>query len=326
MRIFTRASVLAVSLGLLATLTSLSAAAVYPDHSIRLIVGMPPGGGADYVARLIVPKASEALGASIVVENKAGADGIIAAAQVANARADGYTLAWITNSHVVAPLFHDLTYDPAASFAPIMEVSSAPDVLLVPTAFQANSLRQLIDIARAKPDSVIFGSAGLATPSALEAELMMKVTGIKMTSVPYKGGSDAIVGLLNNSVNMYFATISTALTTLKSGKVKALAVSSLKRSPLLPDVPTVAEVINTPSFEGGTWLGVLAPAKTPKAVVDKLNAAFAAAMRSDEVRERLSGQGWTVIASSPDTLGNVIRSDLDRWAQATKGENLKAAH
>jgi tripartite-type tricarboxylate transporter receptor subunit TctC len=291
----------------------------YPDRPIRLVVSMPPGGGADFVARLVSAKAQEKLGGHLVVENRAGADGQIAAAFVANAAPDGYTLAWVTNSHVVSPIFHAPAYKPADSFAPIIEVSTAPDVLLVPKDLPANSLPELIALAKSKPNALAFGSAGVSTPSSLETELLMKITGIQMTSVPYKGGSEAILGLLNGSVSMYFATISTALSTLKSGKVKALAVSTLKRTAQLPDVPTVAEAIDYPTFEGGTWLGVLAPAGTPAAVVDKLNEAFVYALHTKDVQDQLSVQGWTVVASTPQQFGQTLRADLQRWAQSLQG-------
>ncbi|HTK02957.1 MAG TPA: tripartite tricarboxylate transporter substrate-binding protein [Bordetella sp.] len=317
MRSFTR---LCSALGALAVLAAGAAPALadYPDRPIRLIVSMPPGGGADFVARLVASKAQEKLGGKLVVENRAGADGMIAAAFVANAAPDGYTLAWITNSHVVSPLFHTPSYKPADSFTPVIQVASAPDVLLVPKTLPVDTLPALIEMAKAKPHSIVYGSAGVSTPSSLESQLLMKVTGAQLEAVPYKGGSEAILGLLNDSVNMYFATISTALSTLKGGKVKALAVSTLKRTSQLPDVPTVAEAIGYPSFEGGTWLGVLAPAGTPAAVVDKVNGAIAYALQTTEVQQQLSAQGWTVIASTPQVFDKVLRSDLDRWAEALK--------
>ncbi|MEO8753791.1 MAG: tripartite tricarboxylate transporter substrate binding protein [Casimicrobiaceae bacterium] len=299
------------------------AAAAFPDRPLRLIVGMPPGGGADTVARLVSAKAAEKLGQPIVVENKPGADGSIGAEMVARAPPDGYTLAWITNSHVVSPLHLPLSYNAATSFAPVTQVSQAPDVVLVPTAFAANSMAELVAMAKAKPDELVYGTAGPSTPSSLEISLLMSMTGIKMLGIPYKGGSEVMVALLNGSVQIYSAAISTALPYVNTGKLKALGVTSKARAPQLPNLPTVAEALNLPGFEGGNWLGVLAPAGTPKEVVDRLNAAFVEAINSTDVKERLANLGWTTIASTPDAFAGVIRNDLARWAEAFKGSPPK---
>lgn len=302
----------------LTALASMPAFAAYPDKPLRLVVTMPAGGGADSVARLISAKVSEKLGQPVVIDNKAGADGSIGADMVARAPADGYTLAWITNSHVVAPLQIKVPYNAATSFAPVIQVSQAPDVLLVRPGFPATTMAELVAQAKAKPGELIFGSAGVSTPSSLETTLLMNLTGIQMLAVPYKGGSEVMVGLLGGSLDMYFATLSTALPYVANGKLKPLAVSSRTRTPLLPNVPTVAEALNLPGFEGGNWLGVLAPAGTPKDIVDKLNKAFADSINSPDIKERLAGMGWTPIAGTPDAFGTVIRGDLKRWAETLK--------
>lgn len=299
-----------------------AAFAAFPDKPVRLVVSMPPGGGADTVARLVAAKAAEKLGQPIVVENKAGADGSIAADQVARSAPDGYTLAWVTNSHVVSPLTLTVPYNALTSFAPVVQVSQAPDVLVVPAGSPFNTIADLIAAAKAKPGEIVYGSAGVSTPSSLETVMLMNLTGIKMLAVPYKGGSEVMLALLNGSVQLYFATISTAIPYVTSGKMKALAVSSKTRAPQLPTVPTVAEALNLPSFEGGNWLGVLAPANTPKDIVATLNKAFVEAIQSPEVKEKLNSLGWTPIASTPDDFVAVIKGDLARWADTAKAGGM----
>jgi len=305
-------------LAIAAAAAVLPAHAAFPDKPIRLVVSMPPGGGADTVARLVAAKAAEKLGQSIVIENKPGADGTIAADQVARSAPDGYTLAWVTNSHVVSPLTVPITYNALTSFTPITQVSQAPDVLIVPASFPANTIGELVAMAKAKPGELIYGSAGVSTPSSLETVLLMSLTGIKMLAVPYKGGSEVMLALQNGSVQLYFATISTALPFVTSGKMKALAVSSKTRAPQLPNVPTVAEALGLPTFEGGNWLGVLAPAGLAPDVAATLNKAFVDAVNAPDVRERLASLGWTPIGNTSEQFAAVIKSDLARWAEAFK--------
>jgi len=307
----------------LAACAAASAVAAFPDKPIKLVVSMPPGGGADTVARLVASKAAEKIGQPIVIENKPGADGSIAADQVARAAPDGYTLAWVTNSHVVSPLTMSVPYNALTSFAPVIQVSQAPDVLVVPAASPFNTIGELVAAAKTKPGELIYGSAGVSTPSSLEIVLLSNLTGIKMLAVPYKGGSEVMLGLMNGSVQLYFATISTALPYVTSGKMKALAVSSKVRAPQLANVPTVAEALNLPAFEGGNWLGVLAPAGTPNDVVAALNKAFAEAIQAPEIKDKLATLGWTPIASSPEQFAANIKHDLSRWADTFKASGGK---
>jgi tripartite-type tricarboxylate transporter receptor subunit TctC len=307
-----------VVLALVLTLAVAPAYAAFPDKPLRLVVSMPPGGGADTVARLVAAKASERLGQPIVVENKPGADGTIAADQVSRSAPDGYTLGWVTNSHVVSPLTLPISYNALSSFTPITQISQAPDVLIVPPSFPANTIGELVAMARAKPGELIYGSAGVSTPSSLETVLLTSLTGIKMLAVPYKGGSEVMLALQNGSVQMYFATISTALPFVTSGKMKALAVSSKTRAPQLPNVPTVAEALNLPTFEGGNWLGVLAPAGLPADVTATLNKAFVEAVNAPDVKERLTSLGWTPIGNSSEQFATVIKGDMTRWAETFK--------
>ena len=310
------ASRILIALSLAAAMAS--ARAAFPDQPIRLVVSMPPGGGADTVARLVAAKAAEKLGQPIVIENKPGADGTIAADQVARSAPTGYMLAWVTNSHVVSPLTIPISYNALSSFTPITQVSQAPDVLIVPATFPANTIGELVAMARDKPGELIYGSVGVSTPSSLETALLMSLTGIKMLAVPYKGGSEVMLALQNGSVQLYFATISTALPFVSSGKMKALAVTSKTRAPQLPNVPTVAEALNLPTFEGGNWLGVLAPAGLPPDIAATLNKAFVDAINAPDVKERLGALGWTPIGNTSDQFAAVIKSDLARWAEAFK--------
>ena len=307
----------------LAGIVSSHAIAAFPDRPIKLVVSMPPGGVADTVARLVASKVAEKLGQPIVVENKPGADGSIAADQVARATPDGYTLAWVTNSHVVSPLTLTVPYDALTSFAPVIQVAQAPDVLVVPANSPFNTIADFVGAAKAKPGEVVYGSAGVSTPSSLEIVLLSNLTGIKMLAVPYKGGSEVMLALMNGSVQIYFATISTAIPYLTSGKMKALAVSSKTRAPQLPNVPTVAEALNLPTFEGGNWLGVLAPSATPTDVVAALNKAFAGAINAPDVRAKLAELGWTPIANSPEQFASVIKNDLARWSDTFKASGGK---
>ena len=313
MRIFSACVPAVLAGGLLAVATAASAQ-TYPDKPIHVIVNMSPGGGADTVARIVTAKVSELIGQPIVVEDKPGANGTIGIEFVSRADADGYTLAWITNAHTITPSVMKLSYDPVKDFEPITMVSQAPDVLVVRPQLGVNTVAELIAKAKAEPGKLNFASPGTATSPFVEATLFKTLSGIDIVHVPYKGGGEIMPALLGDAVQMYFSTISTALPHIKSGDLKALAVSTKTRSPILPDVPTIAEAANLPNFEGSDWLGVLAPKGTPKEVVDKLNKAFVEAIQSEEVKGELTKRGWSLIGNSPDEFAKVIADETARWA------------
>ena len=298
------------------------ATAAYPERSIQLVVSMLPGGGADTVARIVAAKLSEQLGQAVVVENRAGAEGRIAANFVAHAKPDGYTLAWITNSQT-SPSDAALNYDPVESFTPVTLISQTTDVLVALKSFPPNTMQELVALAKAKPGELNFSTAGVGTPSDLEMRLLMQATGIKVVGVAYQGGGQAINAVTGGFVQLYFSTFSTALGQLKAGTLKALAVSTKARSAVLPDIPTVGESLGLPDFDVADWLGVLAPANLSPDVAAKLNASFVAAANSPDVRDRLTSLGWTVVANTPDQFKAVMKKDIATWAALNKSLTAK---
>jgi tripartite-type tricarboxylate transporter receptor subunit TctC len=308
-----------------AALTILSAAAQdYPLRPIRFIVPFPPGGGNDTMARTIGNKLAAALGQQFVVDNRAGAGGVIGAETAAHAAPDGYTLflGGVASHGIVPNLQPKLGYDPVRDFAPISLIASAPLILVVHPSVAAKSVKELVQLAKAKPGQLNFASNGTGGSSHLAAELFKMMTGTDMVHVPYKGLSPALTDLLSGQVQLMFSSTVAILPQVRSGRLRPLGMTSAKRSSAMPEVPTVAEA-GVPGYETASWYGVLAPAGTPKPIVDRLNKEIVKGVQMPDVRERLTNEGADPVGGSPAEFSAHIKRELARWAQVIKQAKVK---
>jgi len=287
----------------------------YPMRPVRLIVPHAAGGSNDIIARVIAPRLTETLGQPIVVDNRGGAGGVIGSALAAKATPDGYTLLFADAPHGANPaLYRKLPYDTLQDFSSISLVALMPSVLIVHPLLAVNSVAELIALARAKPGQLNCGSAGVGSSIYLTMALFIDRTGINIAHVPYKSGAPALTDLISNQTQMQFINLPPSLQHIKAGRVKPLGLTSLGRSPLLPDVPTIAES-GVPGFEDQQWQGVFGPANVRRAIVNRVNAAFASAMMHPDVRSRLTGMGAEVLSSSPEHLNEFVKSQVDRWSK-----------
>ena len=303
------------SLLALAALAPLPAAAqAYPNKPIKLVVPYAPGGGADGVARIVAKRVSEQIGQGIVIENKGGAGSIVGTDQVAKAEPDGYTLLLGQSGPIsINPaVYKSLPYDPIRDFAPVTMMTGYPYILVVNADFPARTLQEFVALAKAKPGTMNYGSTGVGAANHLVAELFDRKAGLQITHVPYRGTALAVADLLAGTLTLVFGDPVTVLPHLKSGKLRALAVTSAQRSPVAPEVPTVAES-GYPGFEALAWHGILAPAKTPPAIVDRLNAEFVKALADPATRELLVNQALAPVGSSPQAFADFIKADTATW-------------
>jgi tripartite-type tricarboxylate transporter receptor subunit TctC len=290
----------------------------YPAKPIRLLVPQPPSGTADMLARMIGQKLAEAVGQPFVIDNRPGASGTMGTDMVAKAPADGYTILLTYSTHSTTPsLYKKLPYDPVRDFAPITIATSAPLMLVVNPAVPVHTVKDLIALAKAKPNALNFGSAGNGSGSHLAGELLKTMTGIKATHVPYKGTGAAIIALLANEVQFMFAGLLPAQVQVKANRLRAIAITSPKRSSFIPDLPTVEES-GLPGFEVVGWYGVLAPAGTPPAIVDRLNAEIVRILALPDVKARIAGAGAEVVGDSPAHFEAFLKTDIARWAKLIK--------
>jgi tripartite-type tricarboxylate transporter receptor subunit TctC len=311
----------ALALALGAVLFAAPAAADYPGKPIRMVVPNTPGGATDVVARLTSPKLSELLGQPIVVENRVAAGGVLGTNQVAQSSPDGYTLIMVFDSFITNPhLFKDVKYDAVRDFAPISLVVRSAQVLVAHPGLGARNLNQFLQLAKSKGDALNFATAGPGTSSRFSMELFRMTAGIEPTTIHYKGGGALINALVGGQVPVSIVTMGVVLQHIKGGKLLALAVTSAGRSPLLPDVPTVAETF--PGFEAQSWTGLLAPAGTPKAVVDALNGSMARVLAQPDMKEKFESQGYEVVGSKPEAFGAWIRSESSRWGKVIRERNI----
>ncbi len=293
-------------------------AQAYPARPVRLIVSFAPGGSVDLVARLIGQKLAEAWGQQVVIDNRAGAGGNLSAELAAKATPDGYTLYMSSASIVVnASLYRNLPYDPLKDFAPITLIASVQNVLVAHPSLPARNVSQLIALARKTPGAINYASTGSGSSGHLTMEMFKSMAGISLNHVPYKLVGQAITDLLSGQVSLWFPSMPSVLPHIKAGKMIALAVAGGKRASALAEVPTVAES-GLPGFDASTWYPLLAPAATPKAVVDKIHAQVVAILGSAEIQERLAGQGVEAIGSTPAQLAAHLRSELAKWAKVVK--------
>jgi tripartite-type tricarboxylate transporter receptor subunit TctC len=309
---------------LVAAAAGAAAAQTYPARPIRIIVPFAPGGNVDITARLVAPGLGEALGQPVVVENKPGAGGTIGADFVAKSPPDGYTLLMGSNSTFsVAPsLYPKNPYDPLRDFAPVSMIASAPFVLVTNSAAPFNSARELVAQAKAAPGKLTMSSAGTGSSNHLVGELFQEISGARFTHVPYKGSGQALTDLMGGQVNLHFDQITSAASHIQAGKLKALMVTARERVPMLPDVPTASEAGYT-SFEATNVTGLLAPAGTPRDIVDKLNAATQKVVAQPAVKEKFAGLGADAVGGAPEHFGAYIRNDLAKWTRIVKEANVK---
>jgi len=295
----------------------------YPSRPIRMILPASPGGPVDVIARTVGAGLAEALGQPIVMDNRAGAGGIIGAEIVVNANPDGYTLMFAHSGPLAieAALHSKLSYHPLKSFAPVSLVAASPYVLIVTSATPAKSVKDLIALARSRPGKFHYASGGIGTGLHMAGELLNLAAGLKMVHVPYKGAGPSMAALMSGEVDMMFNGVSSALPHVKAGRLRAIAISSAQRSPLLPDLPTVAE--SGLRYETAGWYGLVAPAGTPKPVTARLQASLHQALNAPEMKERLAAQGIDGIASTPEQLIKHLRSELDKWTAVVKAAGLK---
>jgi len=298
-------------------------AQAYPAKPIRIIVPSPPGDGSDLMARAIGDKLALAWNTPVVVDNRMGAGGRVGAEAAAKAAPDGYTLIMgNAGSHGInAALYADLPYDIERDFAPITQVMRSPNVLVVSPSVPAANVRELIALFKANPGKYSYGSGGNGSSAHLSAELFKSMAGVDVVHVPYKGASPALTDVIAGRVAMFIGNLPPAMPHIKSGNVRALAVTTAQRSPLVPDIPTLAES-GLPGFETVAWFGLLAPTGTPKPVVDKLQAEVARIVREPDIRERIAALGGEPVGNSPEAFSAIVKGDVAKWKKVVKDADV----
>jgi len=309
--------------GMLAVCCTTVYAQTYPSRAIRVVVPYVPGGGVDFVGRLVAQKLAEATGATVIVDNKPGGGTNIGSEIVAHAAPDGYTIlvGGVPNTANMA-LYQKLPYDTVKDFAPVILIDTAPNILAVHPSVPAKSVKELIALAKVRRGALTYASAGIGSSNHLSGELFRVMAGIEIIHVPYKGGGAAITDLLAGQVSMYFGTTPSTLPFVQSGKLRALGVTTAKRTAAAPEIPTIAEA-GLPGYEQSAWHGLLAPTGTPDAVIAKLNAEVNRLVRSPDAVERFKMQGFDVIGGSPSEFAAFIRQDVAKYAKLVKTAGIK---
>lgn len=309
MRIPAAAVVALVTLG-----TTIPASAQsFPSRPIRMIVGFPPGGATDLVARILQPKLQESFGQQLVVDNRPGANGVISLEILSRSDADGHSVAFgHIGNLVISPTIQKVPYDPYKSFEPIGMMVTLQNIMIVHPSVQAKSLKDLIALAKAKPGTINYATSGVGSPGHLATVLFETMTGTSLNHIPYKGGGPALTDLIGGQVPMFTAVISTAVPQVQAGKARALAVTGAKRAEALPDVPTVAEA-GVPGYQATNWYGLVAPATTPKPAIARFNKDMVAALDSADVRQQLKDRGIESAPSSPEAFTRFVREEEKRW-------------
>ena len=313
-----------LALAMLCAVSLADAQTAYPSKPIRFVVPFTPGGSGDIFARPIAQKMSESMGQQVIVENRPGSGGVLGSEVVAKAAPDGYTMMMgLTANVAVNPaLYAKLPYDPLRDFAPVTLVASAPYVLLVPVSLPAHNVKELIALARSKPGELAYVSLGSGSMGHLSGEMLASMGGVKLLHVPYKTLGQAIPDLISGQVQLLFLGIASAQSQVKSGKLRAIAVSGARRSPVLPQLPTVAEA-GVKGFDLTGWYGVFVPAGTPQDIIARLHGEIVKALALPDVRERLSAAGAEVVGNSPREFDKFVRSELVKWAKVVKLSGAK---
>lgn len=295
----------------------------YPAKAVRVIIPAPVGGGVDTIGRAVSQKLAEALGQAFVPDNRPGAGTMIGSELTAKSPPDGYTVLMMTNSHTInASVQKNLKYDPIKDFSEVSLLAISPYLLVVHPSVPARSARELIDLARKRPDEIHFASAGNASATHLAGELFAYMAKVKMVHVPYKGGAPAVTDLVGGQVQLMFNNLISVMGLTKQGRLRALAITSAKRSPLLPELATVAES-GLPGYESASWYGSLVAANTPQQIVATLNREMVKAIKSAEIGAKLAAQGADVIGSTPEEFATYLRADLERWRKLVPAIGLR---
>jgi tripartite-type tricarboxylate transporter receptor subunit TctC len=302
-----------------------SGAADYPSKPVRMIVGFAAGGAPDTLARVVGDKLSQDWGQPVVVENRTGGQGDIAMAAVARAAADGYTLALIPvgNAAVNPSLIPNMPYDPVKDFAPITQLATVENVLVISAQSPIRTLKELIELGRSKTANLSYATPGAGSLAHLAAELLARGGGFQLNHIPYRGVTPALTDVIRGEVTMMFAQLSTAKPFIDGGQLRPLGVASKERSAVLPNLPTVAEAGDMPGFEATSWYALMAPARTPDPVIQKLHAGVVRALNLPEVKAALAAQGATPVGNSPAELAAVIAADTARWAKVIRDANIE---
>jgi len=316
-----------VLLAMSATLACVASAAVhaqaYPVKPLRMVVPFAPGGGTDVIARYLAAGMSESMSRQVVVDNRGGANGIIGTEIVARAPADGYTLLFVSSPHSVNPgLYPKLPYDTLRDFAPVSLVALSPYVLVVHPSLPARSVKELVALAKAKPDQIAYASGGSGSSAHLAAELFNQMAGVKLREIPYKGAGPALLAVLSGESAVVFGNALTVKPHIQSGRLRALGIASAKRSASAPEMPTVAEA-GVPGYRADAVLGLLAPARTPRLIVETLNAEVHKIMRQPGAVDAMNGMGVDIALSTPEEFGRLIETEMQRWGKLVRALNLK---
>jgi tripartite-type tricarboxylate transporter receptor subunit TctC len=300
-----------------------AAAQDWPAKPIRWIVPYPPGGGTDVIARIVQQRMSEGLGQPIIIENRGGAGGAVGTAEAAKAAPDGYTFLFTLSSHTINPLLYKLNYDVERDFAPVSLIVSVPQLIAGNPNSPIRTMQDLVAAAKAQPGKLSFASVGNGTPSHIAGELLKLKTGIDIQHVPYKGGGPAVADTIGGQVPLLFVTAAAAMSHVRSGKLRPLAMTTLKRSPGAPEIPTVAEALNLPDYEVDSWYAMFAPARTPAAVIARMHKEIERVVRVPEVRQKLIEQGGDPVAGPPEQLERVVKAELKKWAEVIQQAKIK---
>jgi tripartite-type tricarboxylate transporter receptor subunit TctC len=307
-----------------AAVSHCASAQTYPTKPVRWIVPFPPGGGTDTISRTLAAKLAEQWGQQVVVDNRPGSGGTIGLALAAKAPADGYNLVMgqLANVAIAPALYPKLPYDPVKEFTPVTLALTSPLILVVHPSVPAKTVKDLIALARAKPDAITFGSPGNGTTGHLATEIIRSAGKVKMVHIPYKGAVPAFTGLLGGEVAVYMSSIQPAMPMLKAGRVRALGVTSTKRIPSLPDVPTISET-GLPGYEVTNWYGVMAPAGIPKDILSKLHSDLVKALKQPDVQQRFAAEGGDATPNTPEQFATFIRNEIAKWGKAVRESGAK---
>jgi tripartite-type tricarboxylate transporter receptor subunit TctC len=295
----------------------------WPAKPVRFIVPYPPGGGTDVIARIVQSRLGEALGQQVVIENRGGAGGALGTGEAAHAAPDGYTFLFTLSSHTINPLLYKLNYDTERDFTPVTLIVSVPQLIATLPGSPIHNMQDVVKMAKEKPGALNFASVGNGTPSHIAGELIKLRTGIDMVHIPYKGGGPAVADTLGGQVSFAIVTMPAAMSHVRAGKLRALAVTTLKRNPGAPDVPTVAEALKMPDYEVDSWYALFAPAKTSPAVVAKMRAALVKTIQLADVKQKLLEQGADTVGSTPEYLGEVVKKELAKWPEVIRAAKIR---
>jgi tripartite-type tricarboxylate transporter receptor subunit TctC len=311
-----------IALSLLGLAYPAAGQAPYPNKPVRFIIGFPPGGTNDIVGRIIAPKLSEYLGQQVVVENRGGANTAIASELLTHATPDGYTLLMNAPGHATNPALIKLSFDPVKDFTFITLLAESQNLLVLHPSFPPRSVKELIALSKRRPGDINYGSSGVGTTVHLSAELFQYMTGIKWVHIPYKGGGPGLVALLSGEVVLYFGNVPTVIRQAREGKLRAIATTGARRTPAAPDIPTVAES-GVPGYEVSTFYGMSAPAKTPRAIVERIHKETVRTLNSADVRERLQGLGADPVGNTPEQYTAFMQTEIAKWGKVIKAAGIK---